>query len=68
MCQGADEQEGTIAAAIDFFDLNPDEFCFLFDVEGFQLIEQFGGDFLNFESSGPDFARNILALVKKKSS
>ena|ERR1700756_1312897 len=68
LLEGADEEEGTAAAVIDFFNLTPDEFCFLFDIEGFQLVEQFGGDFLNFESDGPAYARNILALVKKKSS
>ena len=66
MCEGANEEEGTIAAVIDFFDLNPDEFCFLFDIEGFQLIEQFGGGILTFESDGPAYARNMKALVQAR--
>ena len=64
--EDVDEEENTVAAVIDFFDLSPDEFCFLFDVEGFQLVEQFGGNFLNFESDGPDFARNMYALVETR--
>jgi len=61
--QGEDENESTVAAVINFFDLNSDELCFLFDVEGFQL-EQFGGEVLNFESDESAYARNIRALIK----
>lgn len=64
--EGEDEEGSTIAAVIDFFNLNPDEFCFLFDVEGFQLIDQYGGGILTFESDGPEFARNIFELIKHK--
>jgi hypothetical protein len=66
MCEGSEEKEGTVAAVIDFFDLSLDELRFLFDVEGSQLAEQFGGDILNFDSDGPIYARNIYALVKSR--
>jgi hypothetical protein len=66
MCEGSEEKEGTVAAVIDFFDLSLDELRFLFDIEGYQLAEQFGGEILNFESDGPVYARNILALIKSR--
>jgi len=63
---GVDEEESTIAMVIDYFNLTPDEFCHLFDVEGFQLPDQFGGSILTFESDGPEFARNIFGLINSK--
>jgi hypothetical protein len=66
MCEGMNESEGTVAAVIDFFNIDQDEFCHLFDVEGLQSPPRFGGSILSLESSGPAFASNIYELVKIK--
>lgn len=68
ICDGADEEEGTLGSAIYFFDLSLEETCHLFDLEGKQNVEAFGGLRLNFESDGPELAQNILALVATRMS
>ncbi len=60
---GCDPKNGAAAAVIDYFGLNEDEFCHCFDIEGLQQA-RFGGAGLNNESSGSDFAFNIVELVK----
>jgi hypothetical protein len=66
VCTGTNPEEGTVAAVIDWFGLNQDEFCHCFDLEGFQMCERFGGEKLNFESQGTEIARNIVELVKRR--
>lgn len=66
--EGCIPEEGSVGAVIDFFNLRMEEFCHLFDLEGFQNVERFGGGFLNFESDGPDIARNIFELVKRRNN
>lgn len=66
LCKGSAPEEGTVAAVIDFFNLRMDEFCHLFDVEGFQSVQKFGGAHINFESDGPALARNIFELVEHR--
>ncbi len=65
MCKGANEEQGTVAAVVDFFYLTLDEFIHLFDLEGLQNIDSFGGRKLNLESTGKDIAYNIIELVKR---
>lgn len=64
--EGTDPTEGTVASVIDFFDLSLDEFGHLFDVEGFQLIDRFGGEILSDISDGSVIANNIIQLVNSK--
>lgn len=64
-CKGCLEEEGTLAAVIDFFNLSLTEVCHLFDLEGFQDVNRYGGNQLNFESDGPELAENIFELVKR---
>ena len=64
LCTLSDPEQGTVAAVIDFFSLSLDEFGHLFDIERYQLIDRFGGDWLSFESHGDAIARNIVDLVK----
>lgn len=64
--KGCLPEERTVEAVIDFFNLRMDEFCHLFDLEGFQNVARFGGNQLNFESDGPALAENIYELVKRK--
>ncbi len=66
--EGCTIEEGTVTAVVDFFDLTLDEFNHLFDVEGLQLPERFGGQHLTFESDGPALAHNIYELVKIKNA
>lgn len=66
VCKGSAPEEGTVGAVIDFFNLRMDEFCHLFDVEGFQNPNKFGGDYINFESDGPAIAKNIFELVERR--
>lgn len=63
--EGCMEEEGTLAAVIDFFNLSLTEVCHLFDLEGFQDVNRYGGNQLNFESDGPELAENIFELVKR---
>lgn len=66
------DEEGTVAAVLDFFDLTLFEFCHLFNLEGIQDPQRYGGKHLTFEADGPDLAQNIRDLVaariSKKSS
>ncbi len=64
----SDPEEGTVASVIDFFSLGLDEFSHLFDLDGFQNVDQFGGRKLTEESKGEDIARNIFELIKRKSN
>ncbi|MCW3083513.1 MAG: hypothetical protein JWP12_879 [Bacteroidetes bacterium] len=57
-------QEGTIAGVIDFFDMTLKEFCHVFDLDGLQDIEQYGGILLTPDSDGADIAYNIIELVR----
>lgn len=66
LCEGSLPEEGTVGAVIDFFNLRMEEFCHLFDLEGFQNVERYGGGYLNFESEGPDLAKNIYELLKRR--
>lgn len=66
MWEGCDPAEGTVASVIDFFSLTLDEFSQLFDVEGFQHLNRFGGRILTLESTGADIAYNIVELVSRK--
>lgn len=66
VCEGSLPEEGTVGAVIDFFNLRMDEFCHLFDLEGFQNVKKFGGSYLNFESEGPVLAKNIFDLVERR--
>jgi len=59
-------EEGSIPGVISFFELTPEEFCQIFDVDGYQNTNKFGGRFLNVDSQPPDFAFNILQLVKHR--
>jgi hypothetical protein len=64
--EGCDPKEGTVAAVIDFFNLSLDEFGHLFDIEGFQLCNRFGGAPLTINSHGIDVAQNISELLKRR--
>lgn len=64
--EGIDSKEGTVASVIDFFDLSLDELGHLFDIDGFQHTDRFGGVKLTETSNGADIARNILDLIKIK--
>ena len=49
-----------------FFEIDDYEiFCHLFDLEGHQQIDRFGGQKLSEESSGPDISGNMFALIEK---
>ena len=61
---GCHPDEGTVAGVIDFFHLDMNEFCHLFDLEGFQNTKRYGGNHLTFESEGTDIAENIFQLLK----
>jgi hypothetical protein len=63
-CKGCFEDEGTLAAVTDFFDLKMTEVCHLFDLDGFQDINRYGGTQLNFDSDGPTISKNIFELVE----
>ena len=65
-CKGYIEEEGTLAAVIDFFDLKMTEVCHLFDLEGFQDVKRYGGHQLNYYSMGPEISKNIYELVKTR--
>ncbi|MFY9309606.1 MAG: hypothetical protein WAQ28_11220 [Bacteroidia bacterium] len=62
----SDPAEGTVASVIDFFDLSLDEFSHLFDIDGFQQINRFGGFEISEQSNGLDISRNIMELVKSR--
>lgn len=64
--KGCIPEEGTVAGVIDFFNLRMDEFCHLFDLEGFQNIKRYGGNHLSFESDAKDIAKNIFELIKHR--
>ena len=66
-CEGCMEEEGTLAAVIDFFDLRLTETCHLFDLEGFQDVKKYGGNYLTFQSDGPEIADNIYGLLTVRS-
>ncbi|MES2592182.1 MAG: hypothetical protein V4608_09880 [Bacteroidota bacterium] len=60
----SDSEEGTVASVIDFFNISLDEFSHLFDIDGFQQTNRFGGFKISDQSDGPDIAKNIIELVK----
>lgn len=60
------EDEGTLASVIFFFDLKLAETCHLFDLEGLHDVNHFGGKQLDFNSVGPEIAKNIYALLQTK--
>lgn len=60
------EDEGTLASVIFFFDLKLAETCHLFDLEGLHDVNHFGGKQLDFNSVGPEIAKNIYALLKTR--
>lgn len=63
---GNKNNQSTITSVIDFFNLTIDEFNHLFDVEGFQRIDRFGGAFLTIDSIGDDIGRNMFELAKRR--
>jgi hypothetical protein len=67
--ENADPELGSIAHICLFFGLDQDSFCHCFDISpAGQLCERFGGTELDENSEGPDFARNIVEMVKAKTS
>lgn len=62
--KGFDYMGGTLGAVVDYFDLTLKETLHLFDLEGKQDVEVFGGTHLNFESDGPVLAKNIYDLIE----
>jgi len=64
--KGCSVEEGTMNAVVEFFDLTLEETLHLFDLEGKQNVEKFGGVQLNFESDGPELAKNIFDLIERK--
>ena len=63
MWDESDISIGTATSVIDFFSLSLDEFSHLFDIDGFQHVDRFGGVELSPLSDGGDFARNMKELV-----
>jgi hypothetical protein len=57
---------GTFRACIEWFGLKPEEYTHLFDVEGNQDIDRFGGKRLNEDSKPADYAYNIIQFVFKR--
>ncbi len=55
----------TIFDICTFFDLSLDELS-IFDLDGCQLIERFGGKKLDTDSSASDIAFNIIELIEKR--
>lgn len=62
---GANPDEDNTGSIFHFFDLSPEEFCHILDVEGFQDIEEYGGNPLNENSQPFDFAQNIKGIVRQ---
>ena len=60
-----DMERSTIAEICIFFDLTLDELS-IFDIEGYQQPERFGGKKLDFNSTVEDFAFNIVELIKSR--
>lgn len=58
-------ERNTIFDICTFFDLSHDELS-IFDLDGCQLIERFGGKKLNTDSPASDIAFNIIELIKKR--
>lgn len=59
------QEEGLIYGVIDFFDFTLDEMG-LFDLEGFHIVERFGGKPLAMSATPQDIAFNIIELVKRR--
>jgi len=57
---------GFAGSCMKFFGIEPKEFSHLFDMDGHQNIEMFGGEYLNKQSSPKIIALNIRALLKKR--
>lgn len=49
----------------EFFDLTIEELS-IFDLEGYQMVDKFGGKILNFESTTQDIAFNIMELANSR--
>lgn len=58
-------ERNTIFDICTFFDLSLDELS-IFDLDGCQLIDRFGGKKLSTESPASDIAFNIIELIKKR--
>lgn len=64
--EDAVDNEGTIPSVIVFFDLTHDEFAHLFDINGANYSSRFGGEKISENSDGPEFAENIITLIKSR--
>lgn len=59
------ENLGFAGSCLKFFSFSPKEFSHLFDTEGYQNIQEFGGEYLSKFSSPSAIAFNIRELIKK---
>lgn len=66
LLKGIEFNEDTYAGIFNFFQLSPGEFMHLFDLNGNQDIEMFGGNKLTEKSDGPAIAKNIYEFVRRK--
>src|ERR1700741_5186051 len=64
--ESINQEEGLIPGIIDYYNLTLDEFGHLFDLEGYQLIERFGGTKLTLDSSSLEISRNIREFVRRR--
>lgn len=55
-----------IPGIFDFLSLSDEEFCHLFDLNGHQNTELFGGKKITEESNISDIAQNIIELAKRR--
>lgn len=59
------QEESLTHGMIDFFNLSLDEMG-VFDLEGFHLVERFGGKPLTMDATPQDIAFNIIELVRRR--
>ena len=57
---------GVSVSCLKFFGLTPMEYTHLFDTEGYQYIQKYGGKYLSMDSTPSDVAFNILEFLKSK--
>lgn len=62
----SDNDFEAMPAVFDFFSLSDEEFWHMFDLNGHQNVEFFGGKILSEESTVNDISENILAIVRKR--
>lgn len=62
--EGLNEEEGTVACVISFFNLNLQDFVYLFNIAEFKSVSRVEGEKVTEESDGIAIAKNILSLIE----